>query len=150
FELGAAWLNEAYIVPIVLPGLTDQDLPKPINGINAILVEKNFYGGGCDVSIRVCKLPAGVQICTGHFPDGRERHRTFSIKHIQPDAEDAALITVVRAVGALLAYPVTRARFIVKKGECCSTLKLVCTRKRVPRRKRAAMRLSAERSLAPR
>jgi hypothetical protein len=60
-----------------------------------------------------CRL--AVQICIGHFPDGRERHRTFSIKNIRPDAEDAALLTVVRAVGALLAYPVTKVRLIVKK-----------------------------------
>jgi hypothetical protein len=40
FELGAAWLNEAYIVPIVLPGLTHQDLPKPISGLTAILADK--------------------------------------------------------------------------------------------------------------
>jgi hypothetical protein len=44
FELGAAWLNGAYIVPIVLPGLTHQDLPKPINGITAILVDKKDIG----------------------------------------------------------------------------------------------------------
>jgi hypothetical protein len=60
-----------------------------------------------------CRL--AIQICVGHFPDGRERHRTFSIKDIRPDAEDTALLTVVRAVGALLAYPVTKARLIVKK-----------------------------------
>jgi hypothetical protein len=50
----------------------------------------------------------------GHFPDGRERHRTFSVKNIKPDADDTALIAVVRAVGSLLAYPVTHARLIVK------------------------------------
>jgi hypothetical protein len=60
-----------------------------------------------------CRL--AIQICIGHFPDGRERHRTFSIKNIRPDADDSALLTIVRAVGALLAYPVTRARLIVKK-----------------------------------
>jgi hypothetical protein len=55
-----------------------------------------------------------IQICTGHFPDGRERHRTFSLKDIRPDADPAALIAVVRAIGSLLAYPVTHARLIVK------------------------------------
>jgi hypothetical protein len=60
-----------------------------------------------------CRL--AIQICIGHFPDGRERHRTFSVKNIRPDADDNALIAVVRAVGALLAYPVTKARLIVKK-----------------------------------
>jgi hypothetical protein len=56
-----------------------------------------------------------IQVCIGYFPDGRERHRTFSVKNIRPDADDAALIIVVRAIGSLLAYPVTKARLIVKK-----------------------------------
>jgi hypothetical protein len=60
-----------------------------------------------------CRL--SIQICIGHFPDGRERHRTFSVKNIKPDADEAALLTAVRAIGSLLAYPVTRARLIVKK-----------------------------------
>ncbi|MDR0764156.1 MAG: hypothetical protein LBE65_00995 [Synergistaceae bacterium] len=59
-----------------------------------------------------CRL--AVQICVGHFPDGRERHRTLSLKNIKPDADAAALITVVRAIGSLLAYPVTHVRLIIK------------------------------------
>ncbi|MDR1579914.1 MAG: hypothetical protein LBS35_06115 [Synergistaceae bacterium] len=59
-----------------------------------------------------CRL--AIQVCIGHFPDGRERHRTFSVKNIRPDADDDALIAVVRAIGSLLAYPVTHARLIVK------------------------------------
>jgi hypothetical protein len=55
-----------------------------------------------------------IQICTGHFPDGRERHRTFSLKDVKPDADPAALIAVVRAIGLLLAHPITHARLIVK------------------------------------
>jgi hypothetical protein len=60
-----------------------------------------------------CRL--AIQIFIGRFPDGRERHRTFSLKNIRPDADDDALTALVRAVGSLLAYPVTRARLIVKK-----------------------------------
>ncbi|MDR1578754.1 MAG: hypothetical protein LBS35_00220 [Synergistaceae bacterium] len=60
-----------------------------------------------------CRL--AIQVCIGHFPDGRERHRTFSVKNIRPDADDDALVTVVRAIGSLLAYPITHARLIVKK-----------------------------------
>ncbi|MDR0764776.1 MAG: hypothetical protein LBE65_04200 [Synergistaceae bacterium] len=59
-----------------------------------------------------CRL--AIQVCVGHFPDGRERHRTFSLKDIKSDADAAALITVVRAIGSLLAHPVTHARLIVK------------------------------------
>jgi hypothetical protein len=60
-----------------------------------------------------CRL--AIQICIGRFPDGRERHRTFSLKNIRPDADGGALTALVRAVESLLAYPVTRARLIVKK-----------------------------------
>jgi hypothetical protein len=60
-----------------------------------------------------CRL--AIQVCVGHFPDGRERHRTFSVKNIKPDADKAALLAVVRAIGSLLAYPVTKARLIVKE-----------------------------------
>ncbi|MDR1581319.1 MAG: hypothetical protein LBS35_13265 [Synergistaceae bacterium] len=59
-----------------------------------------------------CRL--AIQICIGHFPDGRERHRTFSVKNIKPDADDDALISVVRAIGSLLAHPITHARLIIK------------------------------------
>ncbi|MDR1580563.1 MAG: hypothetical protein LBS35_09425 [Synergistaceae bacterium] len=55
-----------------------------------------------------------IQVCIGHFPDGRERHRTFSVKDIKPDADAATLISVVRAIGSLLAYPITHARLIIK------------------------------------
>jgi hypothetical protein len=78
---------------------------------------KKLFCGGAYVMSQFefvsCRL--AIQICIGHFPDGRERHRTFSVKNIKPDAAAAALITVVRAVGSLIAYPITGARLIVKK-----------------------------------
>jgi hypothetical protein len=54
-------------------------------------------------------------MCIGHFLDGRERHRTFSLKDIRPDADDDALMSVVRTIEPLLAYPITKVRLIVKK-----------------------------------
>jgi hypothetical protein len=61
-----------------------------------------------------CRL--AIQVCVGHFPDGRERHRTFSIKHIDPDVDIALVTSFVRVVIApLLAYPITGARLVTKK-----------------------------------
>jgi hypothetical protein len=61
-----------------------------------------------------CRL--AIQVCVGHFPDGRERHRTFSIKHIDPDVDIALITSFVRVVIApLLAYPITGARLVTKK-----------------------------------
>ena len=31
-----------------------------------------------------CRI--AIQVCIGHFLDGRERHRTFSMRGINPDA----------------------------------------------------------------
>ena len=31
-----------------------------------------------------CRI--AIQVCIGHFPDGRERHRTFSMRGVNPDA----------------------------------------------------------------
>ena len=59
-----------------------------------------------------CRL--AIQCCIGYFPDGRERHRTFSLQDIRPDASADALASVVRAVAPLLAYPITKVS-IVKK-----------------------------------
>ena len=59
-----------------------------------------------------CRL--AIQCRVGYFPDGRERHRTFSLRDVRPDASADALASVVRAVAPLLAYPITKVR-IVKK-----------------------------------
>ena len=59
-----------------------------------------------------CRL--AIQCCIGYFPDGRERHRTFSLQDVRPDASTDALASVVRAIAPLLAYPITKVR-IVKK-----------------------------------
>ena len=59
-----------------------------------------------------CRL--AIQCCIGYFPDERERHRTFSLRDIRPDASADALASVVRTVAPMLAYPITKVR-IVKK-----------------------------------
>ena len=56
-----------------------------------------------------------IQVCIGHFPDGRERHRTFSMKGINPDASPEAIAAVIRALAPVLAYPITKVRKITKK-----------------------------------
>jgi hypothetical protein len=56
-----------------------------------------------------------IQVCIGHTPGGRARHRTFSVKNIRPDADLSAVAALVRAIGPVLAYPITKARLIIKK-----------------------------------
>ena len=60
-----------------------------------------------------CRI--AIQVCIGHFPDGRERHRTFSMRGIDPDAPPESIAAVVRALAPLLAYPITKVRKIVKR-----------------------------------
>jgi hypothetical protein len=59
-----------------------------------------------------CRL--AIQVCIGYFPDGRERHRTFSIPNVRRDATADALAAVVRAIAPLLAYPVTKVRLVTR------------------------------------
>jgi hypothetical protein len=41
-----------------------------------------------------CRL--AIQVCIGHSPSGRARHRTFSIKNIKPGADLSAVAAAVR------------------------------------------------------
>ena len=60
-----------------------------------------------------CRI--AIQVCIGHFPDGRERHRTFSMRGINPDASPEAIAAVVRALAPVLAYPITKVRKVTKR-----------------------------------
>ena len=60
-----------------------------------------------------CRI--AIQVCVGYFPDGRERHRTFSIKGIKPDAPLEAIASLARALAPVLAYPITKVRKVVKR-----------------------------------
>ena len=61
------------------------------------------------------KCRIAVQICIGHFPDGRERHRTFSLRDINPDVSADAIREIIRALAPLLAYPITKVRKVIKR-----------------------------------
>ena len=60
-----------------------------------------------------CRI--AIQVCIGYFPDGGERHRTFSIKGIKPDASLEAIANLARALAPVLAYPITKVRKVVKR-----------------------------------
>ena len=60
-----------------------------------------------------CRI--AIQVCVGYFPDGRERHRTFSIKSIQPNASFGAISDIIRALAPVLAYPITKVRKVTKR-----------------------------------
>ena len=60
-----------------------------------------------------CRI--AIQVCIGYFPDGRERHRTFSMKGINPDASFESITAVILALVPLLAYPITKVRKVTKR-----------------------------------
>ena len=60
-----------------------------------------------------CRI--AVQVCIGHFADGRERHRTFSIRGVNPDARPEAVASVIRALAPLLIHPITKVRKVIKR-----------------------------------
>ena len=43
-----------------------------------------------------CRI--AIQVCIGYFPDGRERHKTFSMRDVNPDASLEAIAEIVRAL----------------------------------------------------
>ena len=59
-----------------------------------------------------CRI--AIQTCVGHFPDGRERHRTFSLRHVRPDVSPEAIRKIIRALAPVLKYPITKVTKVVK------------------------------------
>ena len=55
-----------------------------------------------------------IQVCVGHFPDGRMRTRTFGIKGVRPDVNADDVAATARAIGALLAHPIVAVRLVRK------------------------------------
>jgi hypothetical protein len=55
-----------------------------------------------------------IQVCVGRLPSGRDSHRTFRMKGIDPGASPEAIAEVVRALAPLLIYPITGVRKVVK------------------------------------
>ena len=60
-----------------------------------------------------CRI--AIQVCVGHFPDGRKRHRTFSLKGIRPDASWEGIKGIIRALSPVLAFPITKVTKVTKK-----------------------------------
>ena len=59
-----------------------------------------------------CRI--AIQMCVGHFPDGRERHRTFSLRHVRPDVPFETVLELARALAPILAYPITKVTKVTK------------------------------------
>ena len=55
-----------------------------------------------------------IQVCVGHFSDGRMRTRTFGIKNVRPDISADDVAAVVSAIARLLTFPVVCARLVRK------------------------------------
>ena len=63
--------------------------------------------------IITCRI--AIQVCIGHLPNGREMHRTFSMRGINPGASLEAIAEVIRALAPVLAYPITKVRKVTKR-----------------------------------
>jgi hypothetical protein len=56
-----------------------------------------------------------IQVCIGYSPSGKARHRTFSIKGIDPNAAFSKLAAFVRdCVAPVLACPITKVTLVTK------------------------------------
>ena len=60
-----------------------------------------------------CRI--AVQTCVGCFPDGRKRHRTFSLRHVRPDVSPQTIRSIIRALAPVLAHPITKVRKVTKR-----------------------------------
>jgi len=60
-----------------------------------------------------CRI--AIQICVGRFPDGRERHRTFSLRRVRPDISTETIRDIIRALAPLLEYPITKVTKVIKR-----------------------------------
>ena len=60
-----------------------------------------------------CRI--AIQTCVGYFPDGRERHRTFSLWRVRPDISPEAIRDIIRALAPLLEYPITKVTKVIKR-----------------------------------
>ena len=60
-----------------------------------------------------CRI--AIQVCVGHFADGRERHRTFSLRHVRPEASLETVARIIRALIPVLEHPITKVRKVTKR-----------------------------------
>jgi len=63
--------------------------------------------------VTTCRL--AIQVCVGYGPTGRKKHRTFSMKGINPDASWEAIMEVVNALAPLLMHPITDIQKVTKR-----------------------------------
>ena len=54
--------------------------------------------------IITCRL--AIRVCIGYGPTGRKKHRTFSMKGINPSASWEGIMEVIRALAPVLEFPI--------------------------------------------
>jgi len=55
--------------------------------------------------VTTCRL--AIQVCIGYGSNGRKKHRTFSMKNINPNASWEAIMKIINALAPVLEYPIT-------------------------------------------
>ena len=54
--------------------------------------------------VTTCRL--AIRLCIGYGPNGRKKHRTFSMKNINPNASWEGIMAVIRALAPVLEFPI--------------------------------------------
>ena len=54
--------------------------------------------------VTTCRL--AIRLCVGYGANGRKKHRTFSMKNINPNASWDGIMKVIRALAPLLEFPI--------------------------------------------
>ena len=60
-----------------------------------------------------CRI--AIQVCVGYSSNGRKKHRTFSMRGIEPAASFDAIANVIRALAPVLIYPITKVTKVTKR-----------------------------------
>ena len=60
-----------------------------------------------------CRI--AVRICVGCLPNGRERHKTFSLRHVRPEVSLETIRDIIRALAPLLEHPITKVTKVTRR-----------------------------------
>ena len=63
--------------------------------------------------VTTCRL--AIRLCIGYGPTGRKKHRTFSMKGINPDASWEAIMEIIRALAPVLEYPIVEVQKVTSR-----------------------------------
>ena len=60
-----------------------------------------------------CRL--AIRVCIGYGPNGRKKHRIFSMRNINPNASWEGIMAVIRALAPVLEFPIVDVQKITSR-----------------------------------